>query len=188
MNPPIAGFDYGCGNGYRTASPLRQAEARLAYWYDLQGRCQHEPQRFSEDMSGEHQRAAADGIAEARTAIQSLRPVRVFTLPDGRKVPIAEYVRSWRVLKTVPPEMRVLYWGHFPEDADAVLKAIRDGVHDRINRHLPWFNRGRKWAQDWQVETSRASRQLNRPRLIIDWLPAWLLPRFQHRLRNNEQA
>ena len=103
-------------------------------------------------------------------------------LPDGRSVTVREYVRSWRILKTLPPDRLVngFYW--FPETADTILHALRAGIHDRINRHLPGYGQGRKWNPQWQADMARASRDLNRPRLVIRWLPSDLKVRFPHRL------
>lgn len=53
----------------------------------------------------------------------------------------------------------------------------------KIQRHEPC--RGRKDSRDWFMEQWRASRQLNQPRLLIDWLPRDLAQRFPHRLRRN---
>lgn len=56
---------------------------------------------------------------------------------------------------------------------------------NRINRHIPNYGRGRKWAPDWQRETLQAAGRLNTPRLVIDWLPRHLKARFADRLRCN---
>jgi hypothetical protein len=59
--------------------------------------------------------------------------MRVITLPSGRQVTIGDYVKSWRFLKTLPPEKQINGWSHFPETAAWILSAIRFGVMDRIN-------------------------------------------------------
>ena len=56
----------------------------------------------------------------------------------------------------------------------------------KINRHEP-ASRGRKDNVDWFMQQWRASRELNYPRLAIDWLPANLKARFAHRLREHNE-
>jgi hypothetical protein len=60
---------------------------------------------------------------------------------------------------------------------------FRQCLMTKINRHEP--RRGRKDDRAWFMEQWRASRELNHPRLIIDWLPQDLAQRFAHRLRRN---
>lgn len=60
---------------------------------------------------------------------------------------------------------------------------FRQCLMAKINRQEPAC-RGRKDHRDWCMEQWRASRQLNDPRLVIDWLPADLRTRFAHRLRH----
>lgn len=112
--------------------------------------------------------------------------MRIIVKPNGRPVAIGEYVRCWRILKTAHPDALAGNWQHFPASASEILSDIRWGLHDRINRHLPWFNCGRKWSWQWQTETMRAAIALNTPRLAIHWLPAWLMPRFGHRISSLE--
>jgi len=61
---------------------------------------------------------------------------------------------------------------------------FRDCLMHKINRTLP-ASRGRKDNRTWFMEQWRASRDLNTPRLIIDWLPADLARRFATRLRHH---
>lgn len=92
-----------------------------------------------------------------------MKTIRLITLPSGRRVTIGEYVRSWKTLKTLPPNRLVDRWSHFPTPAGEILREISYGVHDRINKHLPWWNRGRKWAEDWYRETRQAADRINHP-------------------------
>jgi hypothetical protein len=66
---------------------------------------------------------------------------------------------------------------------DAWRAWFRTCLMRKINRHEPC--RGRKDCRDWFIAQWRASRELNHPRLIIDWLPADLAHRFAKRLRRN---
>jgi hypothetical protein len=58
---------------------------------------------------------------------------------------------------------------------------FRQCLDRKISRSLPV--RGRKEEPDWQRAMRYAQRQLNHPRLCIDWLPPELRQRFAHRLR-----
>lgn len=107
---------------------------------------------------------------------------RYVTLPNGHQCDIGEYLNSWKALKSMAPDREISGWSYFPTEARDILRELDYGLHDRINRHLPWFGHGRKWSYEWQVEACRAARDLNTPRLAIHWLPAWLKPRFAHRL------
>ena len=112
--------------------------------------------------------------------------VHLITLPNGRDVTVGEYARSWRMLKTLPPDRLVERFSHFPETAAEILREIGRAVHDRINRHIPGFGRGRKWSQDWERAAIQTAIRVNQPRLVIDWLPqdfrrrlAYLAHRFR---------
>jgi hypothetical protein len=69
-----------------------------------------------------------------------------------------------------------------PGTAEEALQEFRFGLHDRINRRLSWYGRGRKWESDWRRHALQAALQLNAPRLAIHWLPPHLKARFAHRL------
>ncbi|RWQ35826.1 MAG: hypothetical protein EOS20_17280 [Mesorhizobium sp.] len=110
---------------------------------------------------------------------------RAVTLGDGRKVSLAAYVAAWKKCLALHPSTPV---GRCPDGWDGrasdALAQFRSGMHDRINRHLPHYGKGRKWSSDWQRETMQAAARLNCPRLAIDWLPIHLKERFSHRLRS----
>lgn len=114
-----------------------------------------------------------------------MMPTHTIRLPNGRSVAVAEYVRSWRILRQMEPDNRVAGFGHFPMPASEILRDLRYGMHDRINLRDQRFEKGRKWHHDWQRAMRHAQWQVNTPRLIIDWLPPDLEPRFSHRLRRN---
>lgn len=107
-------------------------------------------------------------------------------LPSGKQCSIATYVASWRAVKAMAPGAMVHGWDHFATDAGRILADLRGSIHDRINRHLPWSQDGRKWAPIWQRDMARAARDLNHPRLRIYWLPPDLRERFGHRLATRE--
>lgn len=81
--------------------------------------------------------------------------MRVITLPNGRQVSLGEYVRSWRILKTLPAHATVAGWSHFPETAAYILAEIRFGVMDRVN-----IRAGAVLGRD--MSASRVNRNLAR--------------------------
>lgn len=112
--------------------------------------------------------------------------MRVITKPNGHPVALGEYVRSWRALQSMPPRQLVANWTWDSVPAGEILADLSYGVQDRINRHLPWFRRGRKWDEDWQRAMIQSAHALNTPRLRLHWLPPELKARFPHRLAHRD--
>ncbi len=120
---------------------------------------------------------------------------RVVYLSEGRQVTLANYTRAWKLALAAPTDAvfdKGFTW--YSQTRAEVLREFRRGLHDRINRRIHRFPgtlrvrpfpNTRKYQYEWQLETYRAAIRLNHPRLIIDWLPAWLKSRFAHRLRAN---
>lgn len=111
---------------------------------------------------------------------------RWVTLPNGHKCSLGEYVRSWKVLNTMPANQDVAGFGHFPESVGSIRARLLAGLDDRINRHTPGYGKGRKWDADWQNTMARAARDLNTPRLRIHWLPLDLRAKFGHLLAGRD--
>jgi hypothetical protein len=120
---------------------------------------------------------------------------RVVYLPEGRTVTLHAYVAAWKTVLAAPEDATFQNgFNWYPEPRKDVLREFRRGLNDRINRRIAGFPgslrprvaHGRKFEHEWQLETYRASRQLNQPRLIIHWLPPWLRDRFKHRLRSDD--
>ncbi len=109
---------------------------------------------------------------------------RTVRLGSGRRVSLGDYVRAWRIALAAPANtwFRETPCSWAGGDRAQVLREFRKGLDDRINRHVPHYGKGRKWKEQWQIETLRAAREINHPRLAIHWLPAWLKPRYAHRL------
>jgi hypothetical protein len=81
------------------------------------------------------------------------------------------------------PTDSVKGWDHFPEKAEVILREIRRGIHDRINRRMPGYGVGRKWDYQWQTDAMRTAMAVNTPRLVIyrrNLAPEWR-ERFAHR-------
>jgi hypothetical protein len=128
---------------------------------------------------------------EMLTAKRAGKTITVYAA--GRDHRLGAYINAWRMVKSAPEgalfneSLRLERWtgGHCTREE--ILQQYSDGVHDRINRHIPWYCEGHKWDSEWQWETHIAARQLNTPRLHIHWLPPWLRARFKHRITSNEE-
>lgn len=71
--------------------------------------------------------------------------VRVIHLPNGRSCTVGTYVRAWKALQVAEAKgSKALFPGFFdwPEPAPVILSAMRAGMHDRINQHIPYEQRG----------------------------------------------
>lgn len=95
-----------------------------------------------------------------RPEVAHAQALRVVRLPNGRPCRLSTYAGAWQKLKTLPPSTQVAGFQPFPEGAAEVLASIRRGLDDRINRHVPWFGRGRKWQSDYQVAMQRDARRV----------------------------
>lgn len=109
---------------------------------------------------------------------------RVVKLGNGKVITLATYVAGWRKVKQDDPSTKYKHGlsGWWSDSAQEILADYRKGLHERINRHIPEFGKGRKWSTDWYWQMWRTSRELNTPRLAIHWLPFELRERFAHRL------
>lgn len=117
--------------------------------------------------------------------------IRTIGLPNGKSVRIAVYVNAWREVKRLTTAGRgkhpIAGWDHFPTDAEVILRAMQDGMTDRINRHLPWYGRGRKWEWQWQRDAKNVAWNLNGRRIVtrVRDVPKELQPRLAHRLHED---
>lgn len=59
--------------------------------------------------------------------------VRVITVPNGRRVTLGQYVKAWKLVKTLDPDDELRDWDLFPTKASTVLRDISYGVNDRVN-------------------------------------------------------
>ena len=116
---------------------------------------------------------------------------RYVTLGCGRQIGLGRYVAAWKQCLALPPKTSVgpgiSGWG---QNAGEALADLRAGLDDRINRHLPWHGKGRKWDSDWQRGMTQAAQQINAPRLIVRWLPPDLMkvPRLRERVLQGREA
>jgi hypothetical protein len=86
---------------------------------------------------------------------------RFITLPNGKACPLPVYCAAWVTLKTLDPNAEIGSWEWYPVKARDILRELRAGLHDRINRHDPRHGRGRKWSVEYQVDQMRDARRVN---------------------------
>jgi hypothetical protein len=128
-----------------------------------------------------------DDTAKRDNAAAGQAGRHVIVLPNGRPVTVGSYVRAFRRLAAGPPGawVNARDWDGFGTTAERVLRAMRDAMRDRINRHVPWYRKGRKWAWDWQRDVARVAWNLNAPRRIVTRereVPPEYRARLAHRL------
>ena len=59
---------------------------------------------------------------------------RMITLPNRKQVTLGAYVAAWKTLLTCDPDEEVRGWTWYPIEARYVLRAMREGLQDRINQ------------------------------------------------------
>ena len=106
------------------------------------------------------------------------------TLPNSNRVSLGAYARVWRQLKAMRPDQEVKGWTFHPERATVILRAMRAGMHDRIN------TRGGITVREPRTSLIQVAPRINSPRLILErWdlqqLPKRVAARLIHRLREN---
>jgi hypothetical protein len=92
--------------------------------------------------------------------VEKLTIKRLVTLPNGRSCSLRRYCAGWRKLKTLSPDTRIGNWDDFPVEAAEILRDLHSGMHDRINRHVPGYGRGRKWDERYQTDLRRDVRRV----------------------------
>lgn len=133
-------------------------------------------------------RALAARRTDDRTRSTFAPPRRVVRLGSGQVVTLGTYVAAWRRARAAPPDASFrgspCGWAGIEEPAGEILRQFRAGMDARINQHLPWFGRGRRWGPEWQAEASRLARAVNTPRLIVRWAPPEFRARLAHRIED----
>lgn len=121
----------------------------------------------------------------------------VITLPNGRQCSVGKYAQAWKALLSakqldegVRHDARARFPGfaYEPETAESIVHAMRGGLSERINRHIPGYDKGRKWDSGWFFWAWRCSREVNDPRRIVrvSTVPPWLRKRLAHRIQREE--
>lgn len=113
------------------------------------------------------------------------RLIPVIRLPNGRQVTIPTYCAAFRRVRSADPNQWInpRDWDGFGCRADRLLRQMRDGMAERINRHMAGFGVGRKWSAEWQRGAREVAYRL--PRRIITRereCPKELRARLAHRL------
>lgn len=109
--------------------------------------------------------------------------IRVIGLPNGRRVTLGTYAKAWRKLLTVPADSSIEGWSHFTTPARDILRAMRDGLADRINQRDPRYGKGRKWGEEWFFQVRRLASSVNsRVRVYPCDVPRELRARLAHRI------
>jgi hypothetical protein len=114
---------------------------------------------------------------------------RYVTLGDGRRVGLGTYVKAWRSVLDAGDKAIIAGSPRDPRRScsrEEALHEFREGMDDRINRHIPGFGVGRKWEPNWFWAAWRAARDVNTPRLIVRYVPPDLKARLAHRIHTNE--
>lgn len=110
-------------------------------------------------------------------------------IPSGRSIPVGQYAAAWKKLKTVPPTAQVPNWDHFDTDAAEVLRDMRYGMMDRINRKDPRYPKGRRAGADYDRALAQFTMYARNPRVVIDCIDPVLGRRvaelYAPRLRKN---
>lgn len=115
---------------------------------------------------------------------------RAIVLGDDRRISLAAYVAAWKAalaadecqrFKGSPSDPRG--WRGSYSRAE-LLSEFRSGMHDRINRQMPHYRKGRKWSYDWQAAALRLARDVNTPRLVVRLFGNPMAREFASRLSN----
>lgn len=67
--------------------------------------------------------------------------MRFMTTPSGNRVSLRNFVKNWKILKSLDPETEVKGWEWYPMKARDILRDISLGVQDRINQAIPYIER-----------------------------------------------
>lgn len=68
--------------------------------------------------------------------------MRVITIPNGKRVSLGAYVKTWKLLKTLDPNEEVGGWEWFPVKVSIILRDISDGVMARTMSGVPRIQLG----------------------------------------------
>ena len=107
--------------------------------------------------------------------------MRIVTLWTGQQCTLATYIQSWSAVKRMPAGQPITLHRDIPRTREDILRFMADGIHDRINRNDSSFRQGRLWDAARQAEMQHFARQINTPRLVIDWVPP-CLRKHRHRM------
>lgn len=117
------------------------------------------------------------------TVTPPMKGQHAIRIPNGRLVSVGVYVEGWKRCLAASPRTLVCDWDHFPQEAERVLASFRRGMRDRINRHLPWWGKGRKWSAEYQTRLFHLNlRLIGRCVIRPTDVPKDLRARLAHRI------
>lgn len=67
---------------------------------------------------------------------------RIITIPNGKRVPLGAYVKTWKQLKIMDPDDEVNGWEWFSVKVRDVLNDMSDAAERRLNSGIPCTMRG----------------------------------------------
>jgi hypothetical protein len=110
---------------------------------------------------------------------------RYIILPNGKRCSLTTYRKAWNTIKTLKPDSEVKGWEWYPVPARDILRQLCEGMHDRINRHIPGYCKGRKWGSDYQINLRRDARRVNEyaSRRIVNPINRLSTPELQRRFQ-----
>jgi hypothetical protein len=108
---------------------------------------------------------------------------RFVDLGNGSQYSLAAYVQSWKQAKSLPLDtpVKTVPGQWWPGTVSDVLRELRSGIDNRINRHDTRYGHGRKWHHDWQRSALQTARAVN-SRCVIHWVPFEFRGRLKHRV------
>jgi hypothetical protein len=123
------------------------------------------PYYVSRDPEHAQQERVRASDLEPLAAARGPGTILTIVLPNGDDVRLRAYVGAWRALLDMPSEIRAgrtfLGWSHFAEDGEVILREMRRGMDERINRHVPGYGVGKKWGSDYFHACLRDATRLN---------------------------
>ena len=111
--------------------------------------------------------------------------MRCIVLGTGQRVTLGEYARAWRACLEAPATatFRSCLRDRWPAPRDVVLGQFREGLEERISRHLPWWEQGRNWSSDYEREMRHLADRVNGRRVVrLRDVPRRLRARLRHRI------
>lgn len=140
-------------------------EARAARKQETIARAEKALQDWKDEIKGRKAVVSSDPSTPKQKPNTIKGKQRVVTLGNGQQVPLKNYVRAWQIAKSMNPETGVRGTPSDPGGggtAADVVREMRAGMHDRINKHDPQFGKGRKWDADWQRDARNLKDTLSR--------------------------
>lgn len=110
--------------------------------------------------------------------------MKTIYMGNGTTVSLASYIEGWKKALALDQAVMVkagpgAWW---PQSVAQVLEKLRRGMHERINRHVAGYGKGRKWSHEWQAGARQLTDLVNYPHMIVR--PGSVPPEFRDRLKD----